>query len=120
MADDHLFGGDFEKVAPPISSDNSDHLFGGELPVAETPAAKSLYKKWLDETITGGIAKAAGQTMVLPGQAAQGQFAVQPSVPGQWSDIDEARRQLAEDAMLKRSVQGAGFIGTGGIPSVTR
>src|SRR6185312_6340739 len=31
---------------------------------------------------------------MLPGQVASGQLNVQPSVPGQWSDEDEARLQL--------------------------
>lgn len=120
---DHLFGDVFDPKVPeaPIPApDVADHLFGGHFSAPPPKEEKSLYRKWLDETISGSIAKAAGKFMALPGDAAQGKFETQPATPGQWSDTDEARAQINARNLVDRSTQAAGFVGTGGIPSVTR
>jgi hypothetical protein len=130
---DHIFGEDFDPppasattTAPPArpmtapTSGNEGDLFGGDFPVAPAAPAKSLYQKWLDETITGQIAKAAGQAMTLPGEVAQGKFNVPPKTPGVLTEEDVAQQDWANQEMQRRANSAAGFIGTGGIPSVTR
>lgn len=122
---DHLFGDTFDAPAdapaPPVSTDNSgSHLFGDTFDVAPPKEEKPLYKKWLDETVTGGLVKAAGRYFTLPGEVSQGKFSTQPAVPGQWSDLDEAKSQINENNLLQRSNEAAGFVGTGAMPSMAR
>ena len=49
------------------------------------------------------IAENIVQPFLLPGDVYAGKFDTKPSVPGQWSDEDEARAQLNEKALIERA-----------------
>lgn len=155
MADDHLFGGAFDPppeqpytgpnlgplqggAAPPISSDNSDHLFGGAFADEPPKEKKTLYRKWLDETITGGIAKAIGNAVTLPGDvmsgkvqlpsqgglpgsapANSGETTLQPNALGSvFMDPNTKWQAPAQGSPFGRAFDAAGTIGTGAMPSM--
>ncbi len=76
-----------------------------------------------DVGFTQGVKDVATGAVLAPGRAAGGAYNVTPEVPGQYSDVDEARRQLNE-AHAGRSVfdlaslmigapGGAGGVGSG-------
>lgn len=61
------------------------------------------YQTWPEKMIRSGAS--------LPGDVAAGKFDTQPAVPGQWSDEDEARRDLDQQELLARAQDTAGMAG---------
>lgn len=143
---DALFGDAFDapdQVAPPISTDNTapntDHLFGDAFQDAPAPVKKSLYRRWLDETITGGIAKAIGNAVTLPGDVYSGkvQLPSQEGVPGSapansgevtmkpnalgamFMDPNSTFQAPGQGSPFGRAVDLSGVIGTGEIPALS-
>lgn len=132
-----IFGGDFDndkpsaKPAKKAATKRAD-IFGEDFaadlapPKPASPIGDSLAAGWQQfkerapGTITGQIVKAIGQGMALPGQAAQGAFQTAPSVPGQWSDEDEARAQINQQNLVDRSANLGGLVMGGPAPSVVR
>ena len=76
---------------------------------------KSIWDE-LQETWPVQMAKSMYQGAMLPGQAASGMLSVKPSVPGMWSDEDEARQQLTNQTAMNRVTDLAGLAMTGGMP----
>lgn len=60
---------------------------------------------WPVKAIRSGLA-----ALRLPGEVASGATEVAPSVPGQWSDVDEARQQLTLGTMNSRATDLAGLV----------
>lgn len=56
------------------------------------------------------MAKNAIAAFQLPGQVAAGVMNVQPAVPDQWSDVDEATAQANQIALYNRAVDLAGLV----------
>jgi hypothetical protein len=115
---DHLFDGDYDppSTTPGVPVSTGDHLFDGDFAAVTPKTAPS----WMDKTITGAILKSAGKFATLPGEVAQGKFDTQPTKPGEWSDVDEARRLINEGNLKDRSTEAAGFVGGGAVPGVVR
>lgn len=63
-----------------------------------------------------GLGSQLANTVSAPGDAYAGKFSVAPSVPGQWSDEDEAKQQMADAEYGKRASDLAGIAMTGGMP----
>jgi hypothetical protein len=60
-----------------------------------------------------GLAGSLMDTLAAPGRAMQGQYAVQPSVPGLWSEEDEFRRQQAMGQQVASATDlGMGLVGS--------
>src|ERR1700737_2188521 len=138
---DHLFGDIFNSPTVPISGDNSppagDHLFGDHFSEPPPKKDKSLYRRWLDETITGNIAKSIGNAVTLPGDVMAGkvqlpsQGGLPGSAPANAGDVtmepnalggmvmDPNKRWQApgQGSPFGRAVDLAGVVGTGSIPS---
>lgn len=77
---------------------------------------KSIWEL-LQETWPAKAAESAYDAALLPGQMASGMLATQPTVPGTWSDEDEARQQATQKTAMSRANDLAGLAMTGGIPS---
>ena len=64
--------------------------------------------------VVKGIGQGIANALTLPGAVATGQGNVQPTVPGQWSDEDEARLQATSGTIGNRATDLAGLmVGTG-------
>lgn len=72
----------------------------------------------LTETWPAKLAKSIYHGAKAPGEVLSGQYNVEPSVPGQWSDVDEARLHANYNTMMNRGQDLAGLAMGGGIPSV--
>lgn len=86
---------------------------GSADPDAQAQALHDMWQK-LGDTWLGGLAK----SMLAPGRAATGQYDTQPATPGIWTDEDEARSQLNNQAMYDQAGDLANLAVTGGLPSV--
>ena len=67
------------------------------------------------ETWPAKAAKSAYHGAMLPGMLASGELEVKPSVPGQWSDVDEATRQATQGEVANRTTDLADLAMTGGV-----
>jgi hypothetical protein len=69
-----------------------------------------ILRRLLTETWPAKAARSAFDALMLPGQVAGGAMAVQPSQPGMWSDVDEARTQANQQTMMGRANDLAGLV----------
>jgi predicted Rdx family selenoprotein len=69
-----------------------------------------ILRRLMTETWPAKAAKSALEALMLPGQVAGGQLATQPSAPGMWSDVDEARSQATQQGIGNRAVDLAGLL----------
>jgi hypothetical protein len=63
-----------------------------------------------------GLARHTADVVKTPYDVVSGKYNVEPEVPGQWSDTDEARLHANYNTMLNRGQDLAGLAMTGGIP----
>lgn len=64
----------------------------------------------LGQTRPAQMAKGILDAVQLPGQVAGGLLGVQPSQPGMWSDVDEARQQANQSTMMDRAADLGGLV----------
>lgn len=64
----------------------------------------------LSQTWPARMGKGILDAVQLPGQVAGGLLATQPSQPGMWSDVDEARQQATQGTMMNRAADLAGLV----------
>ena len=76
---------------------------------------KSIWDE-LADTWPVRMAKSAYHGAMLPGQAASGMLSVKPTVPGMWSEEDEARQQFTNQEAFNRVQDLGGLAMTGGLP----
>jgi len=69
-----------------------------------------LLRRLFTETWPAKAAKSAIEALMLPGQIAGGELATQPSAPGMWSDVDEARSQATQQGIGNRATDLAGLL----------
>lgn len=67
----------------------------------KSPSAPNKGKGWGD-TWPAQVAKSVYHAVTLPGDVATGKFDTAPATQGQWSDEDEARRKLNDNAAMDR------------------
>lgn len=73
-----------------------------------------ILRRLFTETWPAKAAQSALHALMLPGQVAGGELAVQPSQPGMWSDVDEARSQATQGTMMDRAADLGGLLMGGG------
>jgi GNAT superfamily N-acetyltransferase len=79
----------------------------------------------LSQTWPAKMGKGILDAMQLPGQVAGGLLQTQPSQPGMWSDVDEARQQTTQGTMMNRAadlggmVMGGAYAAAPAIPTAT-
>lgn len=69
-----------------------------------------ILRRLFTETWPAKAAQSAIHALMLPGQVAGGELAVQPTQPGMWSDVDEARQQATQGTMMDRAADLAGLV----------
>lgn len=73
-------------------------------------AEKGILERLYTETWPAQMVTSMWDAIRLPGQVAGGQLAVQPSQPGMWSDVDEARQQATQSTMMDRAADLGGLV----------
>lgn len=71
---------------------------------------KTVLQRLMTETWPAKMAHSALQALMLPGQVASGELATQPTTPGMWSDVDEARSELTQGGIVNRASDLAGLL----------
>jgi hypothetical protein len=84
----------------------------------ERPAERGFTERLLGSAVAHAVDLAK-----TPGYAVQGKFRHKPTVPGEWSDRDEAMQQIYDNMLANRGVDiGLNMVGapglTGGVPGV--
>lgn len=91
--------------------------FGSLMPTMEdrsqggTPVRPGVLDLLFKRIMSGMVDSAA-----LPGMVAQGKTATKPAVPGQWSDEDEARKQINDSALVDKAAQFGSLAMGGAMP----
>jgi hypothetical protein len=75
-----------------------------------------ILQRLLTDTWPAKMARSAFEALMLPGQVAGGQTEVKPTVPGMWSDVDEARQQATANQIESRAKDLGGLLMGGGYP----
>jgi hypothetical protein len=97
--------------APKATTANADDPWAAfpEHSATAQSAPKPTFVEKLEQTWPAQLVKSAYSAATLPGDVATGKADVVPSVPGQWSDEDEARLQLTNSEILNRAKDAAVF-----------
>ena len=67
-------------------------------------------RRLMTQTWPAKAAKSVLEALMLPGKVAGGELATQPSQPGMWSDVDEARQQATQGTMMDRAADLGGLV----------